>query len=155
MGPMALGRRAYDHCSACRKGPCPADAGFGLGPSAKGLSDRECHTRKHEGGPAILAVLEALGRGGRSESAIEVHRQVTQSVGDHKDRTDYPSDRASGWPIGSGHIEAACKTVVDERLKRSAMRWAGDGADAVCHLRALFKGDVEPWEASWAPAING
>lgn len=122
--------------------------------AAKGLSDGWCHTLKHEGGPAALAVLEALDRAGRSESAIEVHRQVTQYVRNHKDRMDYPSYRASGWQIGSGHIEAACKSVVNERLKRSGMRWGEDGADAVCHLRALFKGDAEQWEAFWAPAIN-
>jgi hypothetical protein len=61
---------------------------------------------------------------------------------------------ASGWQIGSGHIEAACKTVVNERLKRSGMRWGEDGADAVCHLRALFKGDAEQWDAFWACSIN-
>ncbi len=33
MGPMALARRAYYHCPGCRKGHCPADAGFGLGSS--------------------------------------------------------------------------------------------------------------------------
>jgi len=30
---MVLARRAYYHCSACGKGHCPADAGFGLGRS--------------------------------------------------------------------------------------------------------------------------
>jgi len=33
MGPITVERRAYYHCSACRKGHCPADAGFGLGAS--------------------------------------------------------------------------------------------------------------------------
>ncbi len=122
--------------------------------AAKDRSDGWCHTLKHEGGRAALAELEALDRAGRSETSLEVYRQVTQYVGNHMDRMDYPSYRASGWQIGSGHIEAACKTVVNERLKRSGMRWGEDGADAVCHLRALFKGDVEQWEAFWAPAIN-
>ena len=67
---------------------------------------------------------------------------------------DYPRYQASGWQIGSGHIEAACKTVVNERLKRSGMRWGEDGADAVCHLRALFKGEAEQGEAFWTPSIN-
>jgi hypothetical protein len=122
--------------------------------AAKSLSDGWCHTLKHEGGPAALAALEALDRGGRSESALEVHRQVRQYLGNHADRMDYPSYVEAGWQIGSGHIEAACKTVVNERLKRSGMRWGQDGADAVCHLRALFKGDAEQWEAFWNPSIN-
>jgi len=33
MGPLTVERRAYYHCPACRKGHCPADAGFGLGAS--------------------------------------------------------------------------------------------------------------------------
>ena len=122
--------------------------------AAAGLSDRWCHTLKHEGGRATLAELEALDRGGRSESAAEVHRQVTQYVRNHADRMDYPTYVQAGWQIGSGHIEAACKTVVNERLKRSGMRWGEDGADAVCHLRALFKGDAEQWEAFWRASIN-
>jgi hypothetical protein len=122
--------------------------------AARGLSDGWCHTLKHEGGRAALAVLEALDRGGRPESAVEVFRQVTQYLDNHAERMDYPAYLASGWQIGSGHIEAACKSVVNERMKRSGMRWGEDGADAVCHLRALFKGDAEQWEAFWRPSIN-
>jgi hypothetical protein len=122
--------------------------------AAQELSDRWCHTLKHEGGPATLAELESLDRGGRSESAVEVHRQVTQYVHNHMDRMDYPSYRAAGWQIGSGHIEAACRTLINERLKKSGMRWGEDGADAVCHLRALFKGDAEQWDVFWAGSIN-
>jgi hypothetical protein len=122
--------------------------------AAEEQAGRWAHTLKHEGGRAILAELEALDRGGRSESAVEAHRQVRQYLGSHADRMDYPSYRAAGWQIGSGHIEAACKTVVNERLKRSGMRWGEDGADAVCHLRALFKGDAEQWEEFWSPSIH-
>jgi hypothetical protein len=122
--------------------------------AAKDLAGGWCHTLKHEGGVAALAELKALDRGGRSEAALEVHRQVTQYIDNHVDRMDYPGYQAAGWQIGSGHIEAACKTVVNERLKRSGMRWGEEGADAVCHLRALFKGDAEQWEAFWNPSIN-
>jgi hypothetical protein len=122
--------------------------------AAKGLSDPWCHMLKHEGGPAVLKVLEELDRAGRPELALEVHRQVRQYISNHMDRMDYPKYVAAGWQIGSGHIEAACKTVVNERLKRSGMRWGEEGADAVCHLRALFKGDAEQWEAFWTPSIN-
>ncbi len=122
--------------------------------AAKALSEKWCHTLKHEGGPAVLAKLKALDRSGQSGSSLEVYRQVTQYVGNHMDRMDYPSYVRSGWQIGSGHIEAGCKTVVNERLKRSGMRWGEDGAHAVCHLRALFKGDADQWEAFWEPSIN-
>jgi hypothetical protein len=127
---------------------------IGAPEAAQDQLERWAHALKHEGGGAILAELRALDRAGRSEAAVEVHRQVTQYIGNHADRMDYPTYRAEGWQIGSGHIEAACKTVVNERLKRSGMRWGEEGADAVCHLRALFKGDAEQWEAFWNPSIN-
>jgi len=40
-------------------------------------------------------------------------------------------------PIGSGIVEAACKTLVTQRLKRSGMRWRHDGGQAILTLRAL------------------
>jgi hypothetical protein len=63
---------------------------------------------------------------------------------------DYPSYRARGWLIGSGPVEAACKQVVGQRLKGSGMRWGEAGADAVCHLRALFRSEKGQWDAYWA-----
>ena len=68
----------------------------------------------------------------------------------NRHRMDYPRYQANGWLIGSGHIEAACKAVVGQRLKGSGMRWWAEGADAVCHLRALFKSGAAVWEAFWA-----
>jgi hypothetical protein len=122
--------------------------------AAKSRLDEWCHRLKHEGGPAILKALEGLDRAGRSESAWEVYRQVTQYIGNHMDRMDYPSYVTAGWQIGSGHIEAACKTVVNQRLKLSGMRWGCDGADAVCHLRALYEGESSQWDAFWERSIN-
>ncbi len=122
--------------------------------AAEAEAEAWAHQMKHEGGAAMLRTLEGLDLGGRSGAVVEVHRQVTQYVRNHVGRMDYPRYQAAGWQIGSGHIEAACKTVVNERLKRVGMRWGSDGADAVCHLRALFKGEPGQWEAFWTPSIN-
>lgn len=108
-----------------------------------------CHVLKHEGGQAVLALLEHLDVRGRSAAAREVHRQVVQYLRHNVERMDYPQYRANGWLIGSGHVEAACKTVVGQRLKGSGMRWSANGADAVCHLRALFKSEAGQWDAFW------
>ncbi len=51
------------------------------------------------------------------------------------ERMRYPAFRAKGMHIGSGIAEAACKTVVSTRAKRSGMRWTPDGLDAVLALR--------------------
>jgi hypothetical protein len=116
---------------------------------ARQLGQQWCHTLKHEGGQAALAVLEEVDLRGRSPAAREVHRQVVQYVRNNVHRMDYPRYRANGWLIGSGHIESACKTVVGQRLKGSGMRWSAAGADAVCHLRALFKCEATQWDTFW------
>lgn len=68
-------------------------------------------------------------------------------------RLEYPEYWAEGWCIGSGAVERrgrrACQTVVGQRLKLAGMRWGEDGADAVCHWRALYRSETGPWEAFW------
>jgi hypothetical protein len=52
-------------------------------------------------------------------------------------RIDYPRYRALGLPIGSGQVEAQCKTLVGARCKQAGMRnWTYAGAEAVLRLRA-------------------
>jgi hypothetical protein len=119
---------------------------------AQALAAGWCHRLKHEGGSAVLAELEGLDRRGWSAQAREAYRLVTGYVRDNVGRMDYPTYRQNGWLIGSGHIEAACKDVIGARLKGSGMRWSEAGADAVCHLRALFKSEAGQWQAFWATA---
>lgn len=51
-------------------------------------------------------------------------------------RLDDPSYRAEGWQIGSGPVEAACMTVIGQRLKGVGMRWGLSGSDGGAHLPA-------------------
>jgi len=64
---------------------------------------------------------------------------VPEKAGDYfttnAERMRYPTFRAQGMHVGSGIAEAACKTVVATRLKRSGMRWTPDGLDALLPLR--------------------
>jgi hypothetical protein len=138
-----------EHLNDLARAWCPGDP-----EATKELSQAWCHKLKHEGGRAMLAELEALDREGRPSPALGVYRQVKQYIGNHADRMDYPTYLAAGWQIGSGHIEAACKTVVNQRLKRSGMRWGGAGAEAVCHLRALYEGESSQWDSFWERSIN-
>jgi len=133
----------------------PAKAPHGPGTeAAEGLTGQWSHRLKHEGGGPVLQILEGLDLSGRSATVVEVHRRVTQYVRNHVERMDYPRYRAEGGRIGSGPIEAACKTVVNERMKRSGMRRGEGGADALCHLRALFKSESSRWDAFWRHSIN-
>ena len=109
------------------------------------------HRLKHEGGEAVLAELRSLDLAGR-EPARKVRDEVAGYFENHAHRMDYPAYRAQGWAIGSGPIESACKTVIGKRMKNGGMRWGGDGADEMCHLRALFSSGEDQWDAYWHPA---
>lgn len=50
-------------------------------------------------------------------------------------------------PIGSGLVEAACKTLATERVKRSGMSWGEKGLQAILTLRSLLQSDR--WERAW------
>ena len=50
-------------------------------------------------------------------------------------RMRYPEFRLKGFFVGSGVIEAGCKSVVGARLKRSGMFWTVRGANAIIALR--------------------
>jgi hypothetical protein len=51
------------------------------------------------------------------------------------ERMRYPTFRRQHLFVGSGVIEAGCKTVIASRLKQSGMFWTVRGANAILHLR--------------------
>ena len=60
---------------------------------------------------------------------------------------NYGSFVARNLPIGSGPTEAACKTIVKERMCRSGMRWDREKGKAVLTLRAVSKS--RQWDQVW------
>ena len=52
-------------------------------------------------------------------------------------RMQYGTFRAEGFFIGSGVIEAGCKTVIGARCKQSGMFWGRPGAQNVLALRCI------------------
>jgi hypothetical protein len=64
------------------------------------------------------------------------------------ERMRYPQFRREHLFVGSGVIEAGCKTVIGSRLKQSGMFWTVRGANAIialrcCHLNGRFE---DYWE---------
>lgn len=104
------------------------------------------HRLKHEGGAAMLEELRSLTPLKRLR---DQHRETTTYFENQVHRMDYPTYVKKGWAIGSGPIEAACKTVIGRRLKGTGMRWSPAGADAMAHLRALLVGERGQWAAYW------
>ena len=68
----------------------------------------------------------------------------------NKLRMCYKYFRGRGFFVGSGVIEAGCKTVIGQRLKQSGMRWTVAGANAVIALRSRLVSNR--WEDLWRSA---
>ena len=60
-----------------------------------------CHTMKHEGGAAILKVLEGLDRAAMSEEAQEQYHTTTNYIRNNLERMKYPEYLSKGWQIAS------------------------------------------------------
>jgi len=56
----------------------------------------------------------------------------------NKKRCEYARLKAEQKPIGSGIVEAACKSVVQMRLKRSGQDWDDDGGQAILTFRSIL-----------------
>ena len=60
-------------------------------------------------------------------------------------RMRYHWFRQCGLFVGSGVVEAGCKTIVGQRLKQAGMHWTTEGADAIIALRC--REASSQWEA--------
>jgi hypothetical protein len=67
-------------------------------------------------------------------------------------RMQYGTFRAQGYFIGSGVIEAGCKTVIGARCKQSGMFWGEAGAESVLAFRCIRAS--RRWEAFWKERLN-
>jgi len=66
---------------------------------------------------------------------------------------DYATHLENNLPIGSGVTEAACKTLVKQRLCGSGMRWKDQGAKVILSLRALVQSKGR-WQQFGIKSIN-
>lgn len=71
----------------------------------------------------------------------------------NRERMRYGEFRRQGWFVGSGVVEAGCKTVVGHRLKQSGMRWSLRGANAIIALRCTQLSGR--WEEFWEMRATG
>ena len=66
----------------------------------------------------------------------------------HRHMMNYAEQVKKQLPIGSGVTEAACKTLVKQRLCGSGMRWKEKGAKVILSLRALVQSKGR-WQQFW------
>lgn len=106
---------------------------------------RHCLLEEDEGVEHVIGSLAYLAK---KHSRIG---DITRALGyfrKHRHRMSYCALKKRHLPIGSGIVEAACKTLVAQRLKRSGMRWSDDGAQAILTPRGWVQSDR--YDEAWA-----
>lgn len=96
----------------------------------------------------VEAILGALRRLKPQDDKVqkEIEKQI-HYFQTNAERMRYAEFRRQGLFVGSGVIEAGCKTIVGLRLKQSGMKWTVRGANAIIALRCL---DLSGrWEEFW------
>ncbi len=96
------------------------------------------HLLRHECG-GVEKVIRSLNHQRRKQPENKRIAEVLGYFRNHRHRMGYAEAKARHLPIGSGVVEAACKTLVTQRLKRSGMRWRHAGGQAILTLRALIQ----------------
>jgi len=114
------------------------------------LNER-CTQLKHDSG-AVEKLINEMNKLGKKTSLTKSIKEnldaaLTYFV-NHRHMMDYATQIKKQLPIGSGVTEAACKTLVKQRLCGSGMRWKNKGAKVILSLRALVQSKGR-WQQFW------
>ena len=108
------------------------------------------HKLRHEPG-AVAGLIRSISYHRRKlPRRSERYRQASTELGyfrNNRDKMDYAHYHAWGLIIASGPVEAAAKTIVGHRLKRSGMRWTRHGGQQILNLRVQVQS--KRWDAFW------
>lgn len=101
---------------------------------------------------AATGILEELTASGLDEGVgadHPVHAAITylESHSVDSDRMNYARARRLGLALGSGNVEATCKSLFEIRMKRCGARWKEQTGQHILQMRALALSD------RWGPAI--
>lgn len=108
------------------------------------------HELRHTRGTAkqLLKDMNALKKTTLTKTKRDKLDKAITYFSNHHQQMNYVQYKQDKLPIGSGVTEAACKTLIKQRLCCSGMKWVKRGAQAVISLRSLVltKGR---WEQFW------
>jgi len=114
---------------------------FGEGSPKAGAWAQRCKDALWEGkGATALELVHQEMARVRSPAKRAALHELQTYLENNESRMDYPRYRKLGLPIGSGEVEAQCKTLVGARCKLAGMRnWKYAGAENVLRLRAALQ----------------
>lgn len=131
-----------------------AHAVFGPGAAAgTAWATQACSLLEEGHSEALVSAIEALPPiAPEPGQARSIPQRAVDYFTINAERMRYPAFRAQGMHLGSGIAEAACKTIVSTRAKRSGMRWTPEGIDALLPVRtAVLNGAYDSlWEQEFA-----
>ena len=111
---------------------------------------REILRHDPRGVAKVIRALRHLRDAAATPDRAEIERELA-FFRKHRHRMRYHALKEEGIAIGSGVVEAANKTLVTQRMKRSGMRWRIAGGQAVLTFRALIKSGR--FERAWKALI--
>jgi hypothetical protein len=94
---------------------------------------------------AILDRFRHMAYAGKKGKAIKDQINYFDT---NKNRMRYGEFRKRGLFIGSGVVEAGCKSIIGQRLKQSGMHWTVKGANSIIALRCSIESGK--FEDYWA-----
>ena len=113
--------------------------------------DETCHQLKHDAGSAAQLYQQMRELSDSQAHPKTIQDNLTATVTyfqNHLHQMNYAVYRDQHYPIGSGVTEAACKTVIKQRLCCSGMRWKEAGAAVILSLRTLVLTSTR-WNQFW------
>jgi hypothetical protein len=148
-----------DFWHVCEKVCECAQVFFGEGtPEARAWSEAVCTLLRAGEVPDALQHVEALNPRSVAARREAKHALVTYLT-NNRERMDYPRYEALGLPVGSGEVEAQCKSLVQARCKQAGMRWHTEGLEPLLRVRCAVKdgryeqefghwpGNLSAWQA--------
>ncbi len=116
----------------------------------KNWLDEKCHELKNVTGAALL-ILDELKTFEQKKLSRIIKDNLESAITyfeNHHPEMNYAESLEENLPIGSGVTEAACKTLVKQRLCQSGMKWVEKGAGIVLSLRSLVLSPGR-WKQFW------
>ena len=142
--------KLVDYCHTLEHLSLAAEALFGPGSAARTWYDkyRRILLEEDDGACGVIRSMDYYARkNSLSPTSHKGYEKQRTFFLRNKTLMTYTDFRGRGLPIGSGPVEAACKSLVKTRMCRSGMRWTCKGGQNILALRTFVKS--KRWDPFW------